>query len=323
MDSSLLATLVAVVVIVIAVGVGLVVIMQRRRPDLDVGTVPTQRPVSALGAAVRRALGSGLDDAAWESLEDALLAADLGVAASRDIVTTVRASKPEDLDSARRALADTLKAELAGKDRSLRLGGSPAVILVVGVNGTGKTTTIAKLAHKLQGDGMTVTLAAADTFRAGAAQQLQTWGDRVGARVVHGEEGGDPAAVAYDGVDSARARGADVVIIDTAGRLHGKRNLMAELEKVHRVAGGDTVDEVLLVLDATGGQNGLAQVEEFSDTVPISGIVLTKLDGTARGGIVIAVERKLGVPVKFVGVGEGLDDLVHFDPDTFVNSLLE
>jgi fused signal recognition particle receptor len=323
MDSSLLATLVAVVVIVIAIGVGLVVIMQRRRPDLDVGTVPTRRPVSALGAAVRRALGSGLDDAAWESLEDALLAADLGVAASRDIVTAVRASKPEDLDAARRALADTLKAELAGKDRSLKLDGSPAVILVVGVNGTGKTTTIAKLAHKLQGDGMTVTLAAADTFRAGAAQQLRTWGDRVGARVVHGEEGGDPAAVAYDGVDSARARGADVVIIDTAGRLHGKKNLMAELEKVHRVAGGETVGEVLLVLDATGGQNGLAQVEEFSETVPISGIVLTKLDGTARGGIVIAVERALGVPVKFVGVGEGLDDLVHFDPDTFVNSLLE
>jgi fused signal recognition particle receptor len=170
---------------------------------------------------------------------------------------------------------------------------------------------------------MTVTLAAADTFRAGAAQQLRTWGDRVGARVVQGEEGGDPAAVAYDGVDSARARGADVVIIDTAGRLHGKKNLMAELEKVHRVAGGETVGEVLLVLDATGGQNGLAQVEEFSETVPISGIVLTKLDGTARGGIVIAVERALGVPVKFVGVGEGLDDLVHFDPDTFVNSLLE
>jgi fused signal recognition particle receptor len=321
MDASVVIVLLAVIVIVIVVGVGLVV-RQQRNPALDV-TVPTRPPRSPLGAAVRRALGAGLDESTWETLEEALLAADVGVEASGDIVARVRESKPEDPEEARHNLAETIKGELSGKDRALHLDGSPAVMLVVGVNGTGKTTSIAKLARRFQEDGMTVILAAADTFRAGAAQQLQTWGERVGARVVHGEEGGDPASVAYDGVDSARARGTDVVIIDTAGRLHGKRNLMAELEKIHRVAGGDRVDEVLLVLDATAGQNGLAQVREFSQAVPITGIVLTKLDGTARGGIVIAVERTLGVPVKFVGVGEGLDDLLHFDPDTFVNSLLE
>jgi fused signal recognition particle receptor len=168
-----------------------------------------------------------------------------------------------------------------------------------------------------------VTLGAADTFRAAAGEQLQTWGDRVGVQVVRGQEGGDPASVAYDTLDSARAKGVDVVIIDTAGRLHGKKNLMAELEKIHRVAGGDQVSEVLLVLDATAGQNGLTQVQEFSTAVPITGIVLTKLDGTARGGIVIAVERTLGVPVKLVGTGEGLDDLLPFEPDSFVDALLE
>ncbi|HJQ75874.1 MAG TPA: signal recognition particle-docking protein FtsY [Acidimicrobiia bacterium] len=320
MDTSALIVLIAVVVIVIGVGL---IVRQRRSPDLEVIPLPTRAPRFTLGAAVRRALGTSLDEPTWESLEEALLAADVGVEASADIVFRVRETRPDDPEDARRALAEILEAELEGKDRSLHLDGFPAVVLVVGVNGTGKTTSIAKLAKRFQDDGMTVTLAAADTFRAGAAEQLQTWGDRVGARVVHGEEGGDPASVAYDSVDSARARGSDVVIIDTAGRLHGKRNLMAELEKIHRVAGGDRVDEVLLVLDATAGQNGLTQVREFSETVPISGIVLTKLDGTARGGIVIAVERTLGVPVKFVGVGEGLDDLVHFDPETFVASLLE
>lgn len=320
MDASVVIVLLAVVVIVIGVGL---VVRQQRSPDLDVTPLPTRPPRSALGAAVLRALGAGLDESTWESLEEALLAADVGVEASRDIVARVRESRPESPEDARLALADTLESELAGKDRSLRLDGSPAVILVVGVNGTGKTTSIAKLAKRFRDRGMTVTLGAADTFRAGAAQQLQTWGDRVGVRVVHGEEGGDPASVAYDSVDSARARGADVVIIDTAGRLHGKKNLMAELDKIHRVAGGESVDEVLLVLDATAGQNGLAQVREFSEAVPISGIVLTKLDSTARGGIVIAVERTLGVPVKFVGVGEGLDDLTDFDPETFVESLLE
>ncbi|HEY6635353.1 MAG TPA: signal recognition particle-docking protein FtsY, partial [Acidimicrobiia bacterium] len=188
---------------------------------------------------------------------------------------------------------------------------------------TGKTTTIAKLARRLQTEGKTVILGAGDTFRAAAAEQLGTWGERLGVPVVRGQEGGDPASVAFDTLESARARGVDVVIVDTAGRLHGKKNLMAEMQKIHRVAGGEAVDEVLLVLDATAGQNGLTQVSEFSDAVPLSGIVLTKLDGTARGGIVVAVERSLGVPVKFVGTGEGLDDLDPFDPDSFVDSLLE
>jgi fused signal recognition particle receptor len=199
------------------------------------------------------------------------------------------------------------------------------VILVVGVNGTGKTTTIAKLAGRLEEAGKTVVLAAADTFRAAAGAQLQTWGDRLGVDVVAGQEGGDPASVAYDAIGAARARGVDVVIVDTAGRLHAKKNLMAELGKIHRVAAGERgrVDEVLLVLDATGGQNGLTQVREFASAVPVTGVVLTKLDGTAKGGIVVAVERQLGVPVKFVGVGEGIADLAPFDPDIFVADLLE
>lgn len=312
---------IAVVLIVIAV-----MVFTRPKPDEDtVAAAERSAPPparSAFAAAIRRALGSKLDEGTWDSLEEALLAADVGVAATTDIVERVRSNNPESVDDARIALNAALKAEMADKNRELHLDGSPAVVLVVGVNGTGKTTTIAKLGHRLQGEGKTVTLGAADTFRAAATEQLKTWGDRIGARVIQGQEGGDPASVAYDTVDSARARGADVVIIDTAGRLHGKKNLMAELQKIHRVSGGDEVDEVLLVLDATGGQNGLAQVTEFSNAVPLSGIVLTKLDGTARGGIVIAVERSLGVPVKFVGVGEGLDDLRPFDPDGFVDSLL-
>ena len=196
--------------------------------------------------------------------------------------------------------------------------------LVIGVNGTGKTTTVAKLAKHLVDDGKTVILGAADTYRAAAAEQLQLWGDRVHADVVTGQVGGDPASVAFDTIASARAKEVDVVIIDTAGRLHAKKNLMAELHKIHRVAAGDgQVDEVLLVLDATAGQNGLTQVREFAETVPLTGIVLTKLDGTARGGIVIAVEKDLGVPVKLIGLGEGLDDLAPFEPDIFVTSLLE
>jgi fused signal recognition particle receptor len=199
------------------------------------------------------------------------------------------------------------------------------VILVVGVNGTGKTTTIAKLAARLQGEGKAVILAAGDTFRAAATEQLETWGERLELSVVKGQEGGDPASVAFDAIASATAKGADVVIVDTAGRLQAKKNLMAELGKIHKVASGDrgAVDEVLLVLDATGGQNGVTQVREFTAAVPVTGIVLTKLDGTAKGGIVIAVERELGVPVKLVGLGEGIDDLVPFDPDGFVAELLE
>lgn len=321
MDAPLLIAAVAVVVIVL-----IAALILWRRGSVgsldDTRAAPAPPARWALGAALRRALGTGLDDATWEAIESALLGADVGVEATVEIMSTLRRSQPETVEEARRAIREALVAELADEGRDLALSGSPASIVVVGVNGTGKTTTIAKLAKRLQDDGKTVTLGAADTFRAGAGEQLQAWGDRLGAQVIRGQEGGDPASVAYDAVDSARAKGVDVVIIDTAGRLHGKKNLMAELQKIHRVAGGDQVGEVLLVLDATAGQNGLAQVREFSTAVPISGIVLTKLDGTARGGIVIAVERTLGVPVKFVGIGEDLDDLVAFDPREFVDSLL-
>lgn len=314
------------VVLAVAVAVALLVgfLVLRRKPDTD--TVATEAPGppprTGLGAAIRKALGTSLDLETWVGIEEALIAADVGVEAADDIVSRAREARPDTVEEARAAIADSLKEELAGKNRELTLTGVPAVILVVGVNGTGKTTSIAKLAKRLQDQGRSVTLGAADTFRAAAAEQLETWGDRLGVRVVRGQEGSDPASVAYDTVDSARARGVDVVVIDTAGRLHGKKNLMTELQKIHRVAGGDSGSEVLLVLDATAGQNGLTQVREFKEAVPISGIVLTKLDGTARGGIVIAVERTLGVPVKFVGVGEGLDDLREFEPVGFVDSLM-
>jgi fused signal recognition particle receptor len=319
MDAPIVIVVVLVVVLVI---IGLVLWLRSpSRAESDtVPTVPLTR--SPLGAAIRRALGSGIDESTWEGIEAALLAADVGVQATEDIMASVRQSRPDTVEEAARAIREALRAELVDGRRDLVLSGAPAVIVVVGVNGTGKTTTIAKLAKRLQDEGRTVTLGAADTFRAAAGEQLQTWGDRVGSQVVRGQEGGDSASVVYDTIESARAKSVDVVIIDTAGRLHGKRNLMAELEKIYRVAGGESVSEVLLVLDATGGQNGLAQVREFSAAVPISGIVLTKLDGTARGGIVIAIERRLGVPVKFVGVGEGLDDLVVFGPDEFVDSLV-
>jgi fused signal recognition particle receptor len=322
MDPIVLVVLAGVVVVGLIFG--LVTMQRRSEPDtVAVPETPGPGLVGGLGAAVRRALGARIDVETWDTLEEALIAADVGVAASAEIVDRVRQTRPDDVEEARSAIVDAMKREFQGKDRSLDLDGAPAVILVVGVNGTGKTTTIAKLARLLQKEGRTVVLGAADTFRAAATEQLETWGERLGVPVIKGQEGGDPASVAYDTLESARARGVDVAIIDTAGRLHGKKNLMSELQKIHRVSGDDEVDEVLLVLDATAGQNGLTQVTEFSAAVPISGVVLTKLDGTARGGIVVAVERSLRVPVKFVGNGEGLDDLATFDPDVFVEALME
>jgi fused signal recognition particle receptor len=273
-----------------------------------------------------------VDAATWDEVEETLLTADLGVAASTDLLERLRARVLAESPSTPEEVRALLREELIAlvdptMDRSLhsvRDGDGPAVLLVVGVNGTGKTTTTGKLGRLLVAEGRTVVLGAADTFRAAAADQLQTWGDRVGAAVVRGPEGGDPAAVAFDAVRIGAEADVDTVVIDTAGRLHTKVGLMDELGKVKRVMEKQgPVDEVLLVLDATTGQNGLTQAKVFSEVVDVTGIVLTKLDGTAKGGIVVAVQRELGVPVKLVGLGEGPDDLAPFDPAEFVDALLE
>ena len=274
----------------------------------------------------------GLDEQGWEQIEDTLLAADLGVGPAHQLMTELRTQvKVEGVsggDSVRALLqSDLIEAIGADIDRSLHLGphgDRPAVVLVVGVNGTGKTTACGKLARALIGDGQSVLLGAADTFRAAAADQLETWGNRVGARVVRADrEDADPASVAFEAVAEGIDGRVDTVIVDTAGRLHTKTGLMDELGKIKRVIEKRaTVDEVLLVLDATTGQNGLRQARVFAEAVDITGIILTKLDGTAKGGIVVAVQRELGVPVKLVGLGEGPDDLAAFEPATFVDAIL-
>jgi fused signal recognition particle receptor len=277
-----------------------------------------------------------LDEDAWEEVEDALLSADVGVTATTEIVerlrTRTRVLGTRSEGELRALLADELVTALQpDMDRTLRTvphgDGRPAVLLVVGVNGTGKTTTCGKIARLLVADGRTVLLGAADTFRAAAADQLETWAGRVGARVVRGPEGGDPASVAFDavkaGTETEDEPGVDTVLIDTAGRLHTKVGLMDELGKIKRVVEKQgPVDETLLVLDATTGQNGVVQARVFTEAVEVTGIVLTKLDGTAKGGIVISVQRELGVPVKLVGLGEGPDDLAPFEPESFVDALL-
>jgi fused signal recognition particle receptor len=286
------------------------------------------------------ALGRGLlallsrdtiDEEVWEQVEDTLLTADVGLTATNEIVSSlreqVRVMGTRSGEDVRVMLRDALLGVIGrDTDRALRTAphdGRPAVVLVVGVNGTGKTTTCGKLARVIVGDGGTVLLGAADTFRAAAADQLSTWAERVGASVVRGPEGADPASVAFDAVHDGTDRGVDTVVIDTAGRLHTKTGLMDELGKVKKVVERQgPVDEVLLVLDATTGQNGLVQARVFAEVVDVSGIVLTKLDGTAKGGIVIAVQRELGVPVKLVGLGEGADDLAPFDPAVFIDALL-
>ncbi len=290
------------------------------------------RSNSSLGRGLLAVLGrADLDDAAWEELEDTLLAADVGVGPTTELVdrlrTRVRVEGITDPEAARRALREELVALVDPTlDRSLALQGpegTPGVVLVVGVNGTGKTTTVGRLARVLVAEDHTVVLGAADTFRAAAADQLSTWGQRVGVDVVRGPEGGDPASVGFDTVKQGLETGADVVVIDTAGRLHTKSGLMDELGKVKRVAEKQApVTEVLLVIDATTGQNGLRQAQVFGEVVEVTGVVLTKLDGTAKGGIVVAVQRELGVPVKYVGLGEGADDLAPFDAEEFVDALL-
>ena len=265
-----------------------------------------------------------LSDDDWEELEDALVLADVGPQTAAEIVDAVKASNPETGEEARVLLEQELDEILADKDRSLHLDGSPAVMIVVGVNGTGKTTSIAKISKDLVSSGSTVVLGAADTFRAAADTQLRTWGDRVGVPVVSGARGADPASVAFEAYERAKSDNADVLIVDTAGRLHSQKNLMEELSKVARVLEREAgkIDEVLLVLDGTTGQNGLIQAKAFAETIGITGIVLTKLDGTSRGGIAIAVERTLGVPIKFIGVGEGMDDLLPFEPEAFIEALI-
>ncbi|GAC69016.1 signal recognition particle-docking protein FtsY [Gordonia soli] len=290
------------------------------------------RSQGAIGKGVLGLLGAGdLDEDSWEEIEDTLVLADLGTSATTAVVERLRTelatSNIRTADQARallkRVLVDQLHPELDRSIRALPHAGSPAVVLVVGVNGTGKTTTTGKLARVLVADGRRVLLGAADTFRAAAADQLQTWGERVGAAVVRGKEKADPASVAFDAVARGVEDGVDVVMIDTAGRLHTKTGLMDELGKVKRVVEKKApVDEVLLVLDATVGQNGLAQARVFAEVVDITGVVLTKLDGTAKGGIVFHVQNELGVPVKLVGLGEGADDLAPFEPEAFVDALL-
>ncbi len=290
------------------------------------------RSQNAVGRSLLGLLGGGdLDEDSWEEVEDTLLVADLGSAATAEIVATLREqmavrnvrTEPEARALLREVLIEQLTPSFDRSIRALPHGDRPSVLLVVGVNGTGKTTTTGKLARVLVADGRRVVLGAADTFRAAAADQLQTWAERVGAEVVRGKEGADPAAVAFDAVTRGIADGVDAVLIDTAGRLHTKTGLMDELGKVKRVIEKKApVDDVLLVLDATIGQNGLAQARVFAQVVDITGVVLTKLDGTAKGGIVFQVQRELGVPVKLVGLGEGADDLAPFEPGAFVDALL-
>lgn len=291
---------------------------------------------SALGQSLLGLLGAGdLDEDSWQDIEDTLLVADLGAETTTEVVETLRtelsARGVRSAEQAKVLLRDVLigalrpEFERAVKVLPHEVDGvkQPGVVLIAGVNGTGKTTTTGKLARVLIAQGHQVVLGAADTFRAAAADQLQTWSERVGAAVVRGSEGADPASVAYDAVQRGRSGSSDAVLVDTAGRLHTKTGLMDELGKVKRVVEKQSaVDEVLLVLDATTGQNGLAQARVFSEVIDVTGIVLTKLDGTAKGGIVFQVQRELGVPVKLVGLGEGPDDLAPFEPEAFVDALL-
>ncbi|HEY4400751.1 MAG TPA: signal recognition particle-docking protein FtsY [Acidimicrobiia bacterium] len=284
-------------------------------------------------AALSRSLGAltgrrTIDDEAWDSIEEALLVADVGVATTSRLVDELRAraaaERVDDPEQLVTLLRNEIVDDLSGVDRSLHHApDGPTVWLFVGVNGTGKTTTIAKLAQREIEDGHAALMAAADTFRAAAADQLTHWAERVGADVVRGQEGADPGSVVFDAVDAAGGRGAGVVLVDTAGRMHTKVNLMEELKKIRRIAERTpgAPQEVLLVIDATTGQNGLAQARQFTEAVGVTGVVLTKLDGTAKGGVVLAIEVDLGIPVKLIGIGEAPEDLMPFDPAEFVGAL--
>jgi fused signal recognition particle receptor len=285
----------------------------------------------ALSEEISASLFERIDDATWERLEEALILADTGAPTTAKVVERLEreveaGTVVADGDTVRERLIEIL-AEVAGNGRApIDLSGEPAVLLMVGVNGTGKTTTIGKIAWHLSRElGLSVILAAADTYRAAAAEQLAEWADRAGAELVRSAEGGDPGAVAFDAIEAARARGADVVIVDTAGRLHTQSNLMDELAKVRRVIGKQipgAPHETLLSIDATTGQNGLRQAKVFAEVTEVDGVVLTKLDGTAKGGVVLGIADELGIPVKLIGTGESLGDLRPFDPTEFANALL-
>ena len=270
-----------------------------------------------------------IDDDLYEELEEILITSDVGVGTTEHILDAlqeaVRRDKITEPEDARLALMKIL-AEMIGEGEPLNLSTAPSVVLVIGVNGVGKTTSIAKIANLLKNDGKKVVLAAADTFRAAAIDQIAVWADRVGVDLVRHDEGSDPASVVYDAISAAKSRNADVLIVDTAGRLHNKKNLMDELAKINRVISRELPDaarETLLILDATTGQNAVIQASEFKNAADITGLVLTKLDGTAKGGIVFSIKRELDIPVKFIGVGEQMDDLQVFDADEFVKALFE
>ena len=270
-----------------------------------------------------------VDEELFEELEEVLISADVGVEASLEIIEQLRQNikekKISDAEEAKQELFQVIKEILEENDTELRLTTSPSIILVVGVNGVGKTTSIGKLANRLKQEGKSVMMAAGDTFRAAASEQLAIWADRTGVPLVKHQEGADPAAVIYDAITSAKAKNIDVLICDTAGRLHNKKNLMDELNKMFRVIRRELPDadlEVLLALDATTGQNAVIQAEEFTKQTDVTGIILTKLDGTAKGGIVIAICKKKSIPVKFIGVGEGIEDFKKFDAEEFASALL-
>ena len=272
---------------------------------------------------------SKLDDEFYDNLEESMILADMGVETTLKAVDQLRArtkaEKIKDVEGARECMKEILADMMRVGDPALNLNGKPAVVLFIGVNGVGKTTTIGKIGSKLKGEGKKVLFSAADTFRAAAAEQLVIWSERAGVDIVRQKEGADPAAVVFDSLSAAKARGTDVVLVDTAGRLHNKANLMNELNKISRVIDRECPDssrETLLVLDATTGQNGQVQAKQFRDTCGITGIVLTKLDGTAKGGIAVAIAQELQVPVKYAGVGEGVDDLKPFDPMAFAEALI-
>jgi fused signal recognition particle receptor len=327
----------AAVLLVVVIGV---LVVRRRAPSGRTGPAPAgETPVAqatpesraaeprarpeGLGGRIRSLFGSGVDDP-WPGFEELLVRADVGPATSARIVADVRERYESGADPA--GLVRTEVASILGRDEALRLPDDGlGVVMVVGVNGSGKTTTIGKLAARLAGEGKKVSLAGSDTFRAAASEQLGVWAERTGAHLVSQDRGADPGSVAFDAVTAARARGSDVLIVDTAGRLHTKLPLMEELKKVRRVlekAAGRPPDETLLVLDATTGQNGIAQAQAFTEAVEVTGVALTKLDGTAKGGVVLAVRDRLGVPVKLIGVGEGAGDLEPFEGERFALQLL-